>query len=557
MTEAGSGISGAQLTAKQLRAEGIDCIFGIPAAPTSDILVAALREGIRVVGCRHEEQAGFMAQAYGYITKKPGVLVVGSGPGMTNAITSMHVAQESCWPLVTLGGSVNAVWRGLGGFQEADQVAAAKPVCKWAVQADSVPRIPEYVHLALGKALSGRPGAVYLDFPGQLIHDTIPEESVRLRAAQPEPRRPYPDPEAIRQIADMLATAQRPLVLIGKGAAWSDASQPLCRLVSLGLPFVASPLGRGTIPDDDPRCVGAARSSALKRADAILMIGGRFNWMFLASQGYFAVGGVGGPDVRIAQIDVEPEEMYSGVTVDIGVTADAAVATDALCDTLSGRSLRSAATGWLEELRAEVIRNQASLKEQMDSDSTPINHFRLWRDVRDSLDRDATVVVDGETNLGVGRMVMPSYYPRHRLNPGTTSCIGVGVPFAVAAKIARPDKQVVAVLGDYAFGTSFTEIETAARNGVNVVFVVNNNSGIGGHHSQKTRFRPEDPMVYALLPARYEKMAEMVGGYGELVENPAQIKPALQRAFAAGTVAIINVMTDPLGTYRRHTVIVF
>ncbi|MDO8674094.1 MAG: thiamine pyrophosphate-dependent enzyme, partial [Dehalococcoidia bacterium] len=331
-------------------------------------------------------------------------------------------------------------------------------------------------------------------------------------------------------------------------AAWADATEPLSRLVGLGLPFVASPLGRGTVPDDDPRCVGAARSLALKQTDAILMVGGRFNWIFLSRGGYSDAVGTWPPDVRIAQIDVVPEEMYSAVTVDIGVTADCATAIDALCDALSGRSLRSASTGWLEELQAASLRNQASLQIQMSSDAIPINHFRLWRDVRDTLDRDATVVVDGEITLGVGRMVMPCYYPRHRLNPGTTACIGTGVPFAIAAKLARPDKQVIAVLGDYAFGTAFTEIETAARIGANVVFVVNNNGGITGHLSQKARYRPEDPMISALLPARYEKMAEMVGGYGELVEDPAQIKPALRRAFAAGTVAVINVMSDPLGT---------
>ncbi|MDO8670012.1 MAG: thiamine pyrophosphate-binding protein, partial [Dehalococcoidia bacterium] len=416
MTDVGSAISGSQLVAKQLRVEGIDCIFGIVAGPISDVFPAALREGIRVISCRHEEQAGFMAQAYGYLTKKPGILVVGSGPGMTNTVTSMHVAQESGWPLVVLGGSAYAHWRGLGGFQEAQQVAVAQPVSKWAIEVDSTERIPEYIHLALGKALSGRPGAVYLDFPGQIVNGTIAVDRMRLRRIQPVPSRPHPDPVAIQSIAEMLATAQRPLVLIGKGAAWADATEPLSRLVGLGLPFVASPLGRGTVPDDDPRCVGAARSLALKQTDAILMVGGRFNWIFLSRGGYSDAVGTWPPDVRIAQIDVVPEEMYSAVTVDIGVTADCATAIDALCDALSGRSLRSASTGWLEELQAASLRNQASLQEQMSSDAIPINCFRLWRDVRDSLDRDATVVVDGEITLGVGRMVMPCYYPRHRLN---------------------------------------------------------------------------------------------------------------------------------------------
>ncbi|MBI2865372.1 MAG: thiamine pyrophosphate-binding protein, partial [Chloroflexi bacterium] len=486
------------------------------------------------------------------VAKKPGVLVVGTGPGMTNTVTSMFVAQENGWPLVVLGGSVHGHWRGLGGFQEGPQMAVAQPVTKWAIEVDSVERIPEYVHLAVGKAMSGRPGAVYVDFPGHLIESTIPAARMQLRRPQPETYLPHPHPAAIERIADMLATAKRPLVLIGKGAAWSDASQPLSRLVGLGLPFVASPMGRGTVPDDDPRCVGASRSQAMRQADAILMVGGRFNWIFLSRGGYSDAVGAWSSDVRVAQIDLVPEEMFSGARVDIPVIADCATAVDALCNALAGRSLQSSSTGWLEELRAAALRNQASLQEKMASQTIPINPYRLWRDIRDTLDRDATVVVDGEVTLGIGRIVMPSYHPRHRLNPGATACVGTGVPYAVGAKLARPDKQVVAVLGDYAFGAGFTEIETAARVGANVVFVVNNNGGIGGRSSQKANYLPGDPMISALLPAPYEKMAEMVGGYGELVEDPAQIKPALQRAFAAGTVAILNVMSDPYARTRDN-----
>jgi 2-hydroxyacyl-CoA lyase 1 len=545
-------LNGGQLIAAQLAAEGIDTVFGVVAGPMLEAFAAFPRYGIRVIGCRHEEQAGFMAQAWGYITKKAGVVVVGSGPGMINTITSLHVAQANGWPLVVLGGSVHGSRRGLGGFQEAPQVALAAPACKWAIEVDSTARIPEYVHLGLGKALSGRPGAVYIDFPGELLSKRVPEQRARLRPRQSQPYRPHPDPAAIEAIAQMLASAQRPLVLVGKGAAWADASEPLQRLVDHGIPFVASPMGRGTIPDDHPLCVGSARSSALNHADAVLMLGGRFNWMFLPygpARGTNR-GGLRRPDLRIAHIDILEEELYSAVSVDIGVVADCSVAANALCDAIAGHSVRSATSEWVTNLRQESLKNQATVAEQMLSDATPINHYRLWRDVRDSLDRTATVIVDGEITLGVGRIVMPSYLPRHRLNSGTTGCMGTGVPYAIAAKLARPDQQVVAVLGDYAFGTGYTEIETAARVGAHVVFVVDNNSGIAGHHLQDSLFLPEDERIAALLPVHYEKMAEMVGGYSEYVEQPAQIRPALERALAAESVAIINVMTDPRGEVR-------
>lgn len=534
-------LNGGQLIAKQCAAAGIDTVFGVVAGPMIQAFAAFPAEGIKVVGCRHEEQAAFMAQAWGYITKKPGVVVTGSGPGMTNTLTSLYVATANCWPLVVLGGSSAASQRGLGGFQEIDQVAYAAPACKWATQVDSVERIPQYLHLAFGKAVSGRPGSVYLDFPAELTGRTVPEEKLRLYRTSPTVHRPHPDPAGVEAVAGILAGAERPLVIIGKGAAWADAAKPLERLVNFGIPFLASPMGRGTIADDNPMCVGSARSAAMAGADAILMVGGRFNWMFqFGRQPRVA------PGVRIAQIDVVEEEMYSAADIEIGLVADCAVAVEDLCRALEGRPLKSAKSGWLDQLRETSMQNSALYDEQMASNARPITHFRLWRDVRDTVARDATVVVDGEITLGVGRVVMPSYLPRHRLNSGTTGCMGVGVPYAIGAKLARPDKQVVAVLGDYAFGASGMEVETAARVGAGVVFVIDNNEGIAGHMIQDQMFPHGDaPRIASLLPAQYEKMVEMVGGFARRVEDPAGIKPALKEALAANTLALINVVVDP------------
>jgi thiamine pyrophosphate-dependent acetolactate synthase large subunit-like protein len=538
-------INGGQLVARQLKADGIDTVFGVVAGPMLQVFGALPQEGIRYVGCRHEEQAAFMAQAYGYITKKPGIVVSGSGPGTTNTYTGLHVAQESGWPLVVLGGSLADRDRGLGGFQEADQVAGAAPFCKWTQTVRSAQAIPQLVHLAVGKAVSGRPGAVYLDFPGQVPAQKIDDEQIRPITANPSSRPANPDPQSIAAIADLLAGAQRPLITIGKGAAWANAAGPLERLVNLGIPFVASPMGRGTVPDDNPLCMGAARSAALANADAILMVGSRFNWMF-----QFGRPPRYAPDVRIAQIDVVPEELYSAANVELGVVADCAVATEQVHDALKGRPLRVAESGWIDQLREAAQQNEARIADQLNSEDTPIHPMRLWREVRDNVPRETTIVVDGEATLGIGRIVMPSFLPRHRLNSGTTGCMGTGVPYAIAAKLARPNEPVVAVLGDAAFGFSGMEIETAARMNANVVFVLSNNGGIVGSVIQRSMGQVDGPHIATLLQARYEMMAQMVGGYGEAVTDPREIAPAIKRAQDANTVAIVNVMTDPYGTAR-------
>lgn len=535
--------NGGQLVVRQLELAGIDTFFGVVAGPMIEIFSGGLERGMKVVGCRHEENAAFMASAWGYAKRKAGVIVAGSGPGMTNTVTPMHVATESAMPLVVLGGSVPGSMRGVGGFQECDQLAFARPGCKWVQQVDSVERIPEFVHLALGKAVSGRPGAVYLDFPGQLLSQTVPASQARLRERQPDIAAPRACERAIDRVADMLARAERPLVIVGKGAAWADASEPLEALVDRGIPYITSPMSRGTLPDDHANFVNSARSAALKGADAIVMIGARFNWIFsYGSPTRFA------PGVRIAQIDIEPEELYSGADVEIGIVADAAAATRQLVDALASRKLHANGAKWLTELRAARDANEAGLRARLDSDAVPIDPHRIMKELRDTLPRNASIAVDGETTMGLARQIVPSFEPRKRFNAGTTGCMGTGVPYAIGAKLARPDEPAVAILGDYAFGSAMMDIETAARVGANVVFVVCNNEGIAGHMIQDGMFPPDAPKVAALLPASYEKLAEMVGAHAERVDAPSDIRPALERALAANSPAIVHIRMDPKAT---------
>ena len=535
-------INGGRLAAKQLKEAGIDTAFGVVAGPMIEVMAGMQAEGIRVVNCRHEESACFAASAWGYITKKPGVVVAGSGPGMINTVTGLHVATESAMPLVVLGGSADGRSRGLGGFQEADQVAFATPGSKWTAQVDSTERIPELVYLALGKSVSGRPGGVYVDFPGHLVRRRIEEDTVRLRTTAPDISQPQPEQRLVEAIASMLADAERPLILVGKGAAWSDATDALTRLVNLGIPYVASPMGRGVIADDNPMCMNAARSAALSGADAVLMVGGRFNWIFQFGRApRFAA------DVRLAQIDIVAEEMTSAADLEFGMVADCAAGVEALASALTGRKMASTGSGWFESLSTDAAKNEASIAEQMDSDRSPINHYRLLRDIRDVIPRDVNVSVDAELTMGVARAVLPSYNPRSLLNSGTTGCMGTGVPYALGAKLAMPDRPAVAVVGDYAFGAAAMEVETAARVGANVVFVVSNNGGIAGHSIQDRMFAADSPPIAALMPVDYERMGEMVGGFSARVTEAADIRPTLERALNSGKVAVVNVLTDPKG----------
>ena len=538
-------VNGGRLAAKQLKQAGIDTAFGVVAGPMIEVMAGMQAEGIQVVNCRHEESACFAASAWGYIKRKPGVVIAGSGPGMINTITGLHVATESGMPLVVLGGSVDGRTRGLGGFQEADQVAFARPGSKWTAQVDSTERIPELVHLALGKAVSGRPGGVYLDFPGQFVRRRLDDEAVPLRTSNPDVSAPQPEARMTEAIANMLATAERPLILVGKGAAWAEAGEGLTRLVNLGIPYVASPMGRGVISDDNPMCMNAARSSALSGADAVLMVGGRFNWIFQFGRVPRFAG-----NVRLAQIDIVAEEMTNAADLEYGMVADCAAGASAVADALAGRQLASMSNGWVESLRTDAAKNEAAIAEQMDSDRSPINHYRLLRDIRDVVPRDVNVSVDAELTMGVARAVMPSYNPRSLLNSGTTGCMGTGVPYALGAKLAMPDWPAVAIVGDYAFGAAAMEVETAARIGANVVFVVSNNGGIAGHTIQDRMFAADAPPIAALLPVDYERMAEMVGGFAAKVSDPAEIRPTLERALNSGKVAVVNVLTDPKGGTR-------
>lgn len=533
-------INGGRIAARQLKALGIDHLFGVVAGPMIEMFGGAQAEGLTVIGGRHEMNAGFMASAWGWQKKKPGILVAGSGPAVTNCMTPLYVATESAMPLVVLGGSAFSGTTGLGGFQELDQVSVAKPVSKWTGRVDSTERIGEWIRLAVGKALEGKPGGVYLDFPGEVVGRKLEESSVPVLGA-PEITTPQPDANAIGRIASLLANAERPLILIGKGAGWADANEALSQLADLGIPYVCAPMARGTIPDDHPSFANAARSHAIGGADVVVMFGGRFNWIY-------GMGRRFATNAKLIQVDIEAEEMTSGAPLDLGVVADARAAAEALLAALDGVALRTTQGTWLSGIQAKARANEASARAVLTDNSVPINPYRVVAEVRDALPRDAIVTAEGETIMGICRAMLPSYVNRSRLNAGTTGCMGVGAPYVVGSALACPDRLSVGVLGDYAFGAAAMVVETAARIGAKPVFIVVNNEGIAGHMLQDAFLPPGSPPIASLLPARYDKIAEMVDAHAEHVERPEDIRPAIDRAFAADQLAVVHIRVDPKST---------
>ncbi len=551
-----SGTVGSMLVARALQDQGADAIFTIVAGPVTNVIGACGEIGVRPIGVRHEQGASFMAIAHGYVAGKVGVAMTGSGPGVTNTVTGVHVAWDSGYPLLVLGGSAALHQRGRMTFQEADSVAMMQPITKWAIQADSAARIPELIAMGFHKALSGRPGPVYIDLPLDVLREEVEDIDVRRAISSTPPARPQGDQLLIEQAAELLLNAERPLLIVGKGVRWAgdEAFGDLQQLVEdLGVPFLSSPMGRGYIPDDHALNVAAARSQAMRGADVVMVLAARLNWMFQMGQGF-------APDAKLIQVDIEAEEIGLQRDVDIGIAGDAGQVLRQLHDALEGRTeglaeLR-AESPWRQELRETLARNEERLAPLLVSDKVPISHYRLMHEITRAAPRDAIITVDGEITMATARQVLQSYGPATRLNSGTNACIGTGVPFAIGAKLARPEATVISVNGDSAFGFNGMEIETALRHDLPVVFIVDNNQGILGSTLETSLFGEDYPeRVGMYVPeARYDRVMEAFGGHAEHVERPEEIGPALERALGAGRAALIDVAIDPEERQMGRTV---
>ncbi len=533
-------ISGAQLVARSLKHHGVEHMFGIVGVPVIPVAFAAQREGIKYYGMRHEQSAGYAAQAVSYMTGRPGACLVVSGPGMTNAISPLANAWSNCWPMILLGGASDMRQTGMGAFQEAPQVEAARIWCKYSARIDRVERVPYFVEQAVRTAMYGRPGPVYLDLPGDIIDGKIDEDAVpAMPPSVADPPRPLADATAVRQALDVLAQAERPLVIVGKGAAYSRAEDEVRSFIErTQLPYLATPMAKGLLPDDHALSVAAARSTALQQADVVFLMGARLNWIL-----HFGLPPRFAPGVRIIQLDIAQEEIGTNVPAEVALVGDAKAVAGQLNDALDEHPWQfSQENTWRTTLEKKISDNQSTTEPMMNDDSVPMGYYRVLREVRDMLPRDAVIVNEGASTMDIGRTVLPNFEPRHRLDAGTFGTMGIGLPFAIAAGAVHRDKRIVAVLGDSAFGFSGMEVEVACRYNMPITFVIVNNNGIGGGPSE---LNPDAIPPMALTPtAHYERVIEGFGGKGYFCEKPDEIKPALEDAFASGKPTIVNIMID-------------
>ena len=536
-----ASVDGATLMARSLKAQGVDYMFGIVGFPVPGIAAAAQKEGISYIGMRNEQSASYAAQAASYLTGRTQACLVVSGPGVIHAFAGLANARENCWPMILIGGASPTYQNGMGAFQEERQTELAAPYCKYAQEIDRAERIPYYVEQAIRTSLNGRPGPVYLNFPDDVIRAEAEEENVVQAAPFAPPTRPLADPGNVERALDALESAENPLVIVGKGMAWARAEDEVRDFIErTQLPFLASPMGKGVMSDDHPLSVGAARSTALKEADVVFLMGARLNWIM-----HFGLPPRFKPGVRIVQLDIEQEEIGRNVPAEVALVGDGKAVMGQLNQALSNRQwFYPAETAWRGTLKEKAQANAEAVRPMIEDESSPMNYYRAYRDIVEWLPDDAIIIGEGANTMDIGRTQMPNRAPRHRLDAGTYGTMGIGLGFAVAAAVTRPDQPVVSVQGDSAFGFSGMEMETMIRYGLPVKLIVLNNGGIGGGVGPLKEGQTVPPGVLT-YGARYEGMMEALGGKGFYVEDPADLRAALDEAMAFDGPALVNVPLHP------------
>lgn len=533
---------GHDLVSAALRQVGVRQVYGVSGNPTDQLLPAVARENIRPIGVYHQFSAVCMALAHNY---QAGALVaaaiVSSGPAVTNAMTGLLVARDNAWPVIVLGGRRSS-------FQQFESAAIIRELTKHFVSVSSSASIDKSIYEAYQIAMSGRPGPVYVEFHEDVLNGfaaTAPPGDSSISAVTSVPTVSDSD---IDRIATALLTARRPALLMGKGVRWSVSPKLLRKLIErLDLPLITSPMGRGFVPEDHPLCFNQARTALQSQADVVLILGARLNWMFRH-------GSELSRDAAVFRVDIHEDEEDEAAIETQFVHGDAGDFVARLFglierrkDELASADRRHSARQWLTALRAASSEMQVWLDERMSSASLPMSPYRMMKEVRDALPRDAICVTEGNISMLAAQPVIPAFEPASRMDAGTNACMGIGIPYAIGAKAACPDRPVVAVVGDYGFSLTAMEMEVAVRHGINIVVVVANNQGNNGALKQK-RFFPEpgSERVTMFQPElEYDRIMKTLGGAGATVSDPDALRPAITRAIASGVPSCINVVVDP------------
>lgn len=533
--------TGAQLMAESLKQQGVDYMFGIVGFPVQPIAAAAQEAGITYIGMRNEQSASYAAQAAGYLTGRPGACLTVSGPGVVHGLAGLANAQQNAWPMVMIGGASPTYQNGMGAFQEERQVQIASPFCKFAHAVEHAHRVPFYVELAVRQSIYGRPGACYLDMPDDIIGGEVDETDVQRAATVPPPPRMAATAEDVEKALDALESAERPLVIVGKGMAWSRAEDEVRAFIErTRLPFLASPMGKGVLDDNHPLSVGAARSHALKEADVVFLMGARLNWiMHFGRQPRFA------KDVRIVQLDIAPEAIGNNVPTEVALVGDGKAIVGQLNQALGARQwFYPDDTAWHRAIAEKAEANAKAIQPMIEDESAPTNYYRALKDIRAWAPADAVIIGEGANTMDIGRTQLPNAAPRLRLDAGSYGTMGIGMGFAIAAAVVHPDRPIISVSGDSAIGFSGMEIETACRYKLPVKIVVLNNGGIGRGVAEMPAEGQIPPGILS-IGARYDLMMEAFGGRGFWVEDPKDLRGALDEAMAYDGPALVNVKLHP------------
>eukprot|EP01126_Amoeba_proteus_P009428 TRINITY_DN13568_c0_g2_i2.p1 TRINITY_DN13568_c0_g2~~TRINITY_DN13568_c0_g2_i2.p1 ORF type:complete len:482 (+),score=105.42 TRINITY_DN13568_c0_g2_i2:220-1665(+) len=465
------------------------------------------------------------------------------GPGVVHALPGLLNATSNCWPMIMISSAPYASQNSRGSFQEAPQLEAAKIYSKYASHVQSVRDFEYFLHTSLRHATYGRPGAVYLEITREVIESQAIEQVDTLAGIKPPPK-VCPDVFHVEEALELLLKAERPLIIIGKGAAYSRAEEELLKFVEyFGVPFLPSPMGKGLISDNHPLCVGAARSLALAEADTVVLIGVRMNWMFNFGNGF-------AKDVKIVQVDVSPEEFYNNVKATVTLQGDAKVVVHQLLYHALERKIdsRNFYKSWISKLGEKVIQNGKLLEKKMIDNSSPMKYHYVLKTINQFLPRDAILVNEGANTMDIGRVIFMHEFPRCRLDAGTLGTMGIGVGYAIAAAVAFPNRKVVTVQGDSAFGFSAMEVEVACRYKLPITFIVLNNNGIYRGVEALSTVDPTLVPPTVLTPGtRYEKIIEAFGGVGFYCESPEELPNIVSSALLSPLPSLLNVKIDPYG----------
>jgi oxalyl-CoA decarboxylase len=542
---------GFNLVIDALKLNGVDTIFGLPGIPITDLARKAQAAGIRIISFRHEQSAGYAASIAGFMTGRPGICLTVSAPGFLNGLTALANATTNCFPMILVSGSSEREIVDLqqGDYEEMDQLAVARPLAKAAFRVLHAEDIGVGVARAIRAAVSGRPGGVYLDLPAKLFPQVVDAEAGRrslIKVVDPAPRQ-IPGPDAVKRALDLLRGAKRPLILLGKGAAYSQADAEIRALVEkTGIPYLPMSMAKGILPDTHPQCASAARSFVLPGADVVLLVGARLNWLLSHGKGK-TWGGKGPKDwggQRFIQVDISPQEADSNVAIEAPVVGDIGSCVSAMLAGI-GADWPKPSAEWLSAVAERKSRNVAKMAETLAKDPVPMNFHSALNVVRDIVraNPDAILVNEGANALDFTRSIVDMYKPRKRLDVGTWGIMGIGMGFSVAAAVTS-GQPVIAIEGDSAFGFSGMEVETICRYNLPVCVVILNNNGVyRGDERNPTGGADPSPLVF-VKGARYEKMMEAFGGVGVQATNPAELRAAMEEAIRSRRPTLVNAMID-------------